>query len=154
TLFAVGRTNKLTAASLPATPVQQTLRAGTVQPLLAEAIHRWQAAGVDTSALGSIQVRIGNLGGGTLGMVSGHTIWLDDNAAGWGWYVDPTPWNDSEFTTPDNQGEQNRIDLLTTLEHEVGHLLGYEHEGDGVMADTLNVGTRRTPSSIFSTSRP
>jgi hypothetical protein len=154
TLFAVGQSNKLTAASLPAKPVQETLRAGVVQPLLAEAIRRWRAAGVDTSALGSIQIQIGNLGGGTLGMASGHTLWLDDNAAGWGWFVDPTPWDDSEFYRPGDQGEQHHMDLLTALEHEVGHLLGYEHQQGGVMAEMLNAGTRRTPPSIFGRERP
>jgi hypothetical protein len=35
--------------------------------------------------------------------------------------------------------------LLTVLEHEVGHLLGKEHQANGVMAETLSPGTRRTP---------
>jgi hypothetical protein len=37
------------------------------------------------------------------------------------------------------------MDLLTVLEHEVGHLLGKEHQAHGVMAETLSPGTRRTP---------
>jgi hypothetical protein len=45
--------------------------------------------------------------------------------------VDPTPWDDSEFTTPGDQGEQGRMHLLTALAHELGHLLGQEHEADG-----------------------
>jgi len=36
------------------------------------------------------------------------------------------------------------MDLLTVLEHEIGHLLGREHEADGVMQETLDAGTRRT----------
>jgi hypothetical protein len=83
----------------------------------------------------------------TYDAVSGILIWLDDNAAGWGWFVDPTPWDDSEFTTPGDQGEQNRMDLLTVLNHEIGHVLGCEHEQTGVMEDTLAAGTRRTPGS-------
>ena len=77
-------------------------------------------------------------------MASGNTIYLDINAAGWGWFVDRTPRNDSEFTRPGNQGEQNRMDLLTVLEHEIGHLLGHDHDDAGVMAETLAAGTRRT----------
>ena len=122
-----------------------------VQPLLDEAIQRWLAEGVDTSILNGIDIRIADLGGTTLGLASGHTITLDDNAAGWGWFVDSTPWDDSEFTTPGNQGEQNRRDLLTVLEHELGHLLGKEHEATGVMIDTLPTGTRRVPSDGIDT---
>jgi hypothetical protein len=146
TLFAVGRGNKLMAESLPAKPINQTLRADTVGPLLTEAIRRWQAAGVDTSGLGSIRIQIANLGGRTLGLAAGHTIYLDANAAGWGWFVDPTPRSDSEFTTPGNQGEQNHMDLLSVLDHELGHVLGLEHAETGVMQDRLAAGTRRAPS--------
>jgi hypothetical protein len=154
TLFAVGQSNNLTAASLPASASHETLRAGAVQPVLTEAIHRWQSAGVNTSSLGSVQVLIGQLARGTLGTASGHTIWLDATAAGWGWFVDPTPGDDSEYSLPGNQGEQNHMDLLTVLEHEVGHLLGYEHQASGVMAETLSAGTRRTPQASPGTGRP
>jgi membrane-associated phospholipid phosphatase len=131
------------AVAAPA-PVNASLRAGQVRPLLAEARARWQAAGIDPSALNGITVRIADLGGLTLGKAAaGGVIWLDGNAAGWGWFVDPTPRNDSEFTTPGNQGEQRRMDLLTVLEHEIGHLLGRGHEATGVMQETLTAGTRR-----------
>ena len=97
--------------------------------------------------LGNLQIGIADLGGTTLGLASGHTIWLDDNAAGWGWFVDPTPADDSEFTTPGNQGEKNRMDLLTVIEHEMGHLVGLDHDDgkDDVMGVSLATGTRRMP---------
>ena len=126
----------------------ESLRADQVQPLLTEALARWQAAGVDTSALNGIDVRVADLGGLTLGEAADGVIWLDDNAAGWGWFVDRTPRNDSEFTRRGNQGEQNRMDLLTVLTHEVGHLLGYDHEAGGVMQETLAAGTRPTVDSV------
>jgi probable HAF family extracellular repeat protein len=123
----------------------EALDPNQVQPLLTEALTRWRTAGVDVSALAGIDIRIADLDDTTLGLASGNTIWLNDNAAGWGWFVDPTPWDDSEFTTPGDEGEQNRMDLLTVLTHEIGHLLDYEHENDGVMQETLTAGTRLTP---------
>lgn len=120
------------------------LSATEVASLLPTALARWQAAGVDTSLFSALNIRIGNLGGTTLGLASGNTIWLDDNAAGWGWFVDSTPGNDSEFVLPGNQGERNRMDLLTVVMHELGHLLGHGHDEEGVMAETLAAGVRRT----------
>jgi hypothetical protein len=140
--------NRLTAASLAGVPISQTLPVEITRPLLTEAATRWQAVRPDAASLCNIDIRIADLGGTTLGLASGHTIWLDDNAAGWGWFVDPTPWDASEFTTPGNQGEQSRMDLLTTLAHEIGHLLGHDHEQDGVMADTLGLGVRHMPDTI------
>jgi hypothetical protein len=138
----------LTAASIGHNPWVATLSAAQANALLPEAFARWQAAGVDTSALAGIDIRIADLGGATLGLADEvhHTIWVDDNAAGWGWFVDPTPWDDSEFTTPGNQGEQNRMDLLTVLDHELGHLLGFAHATTGVMEESVTPGTRRMPA--------
>jgi len=94
-----------------------------------------------------IDVRIADLSGTALGLTSDNTIWLDRNAAGWGWYVDQTPWEDSEFADPDDRGEANRIDLLTVLLHEMGHVFGRDHERTGVMAETLPAGERRAPDT-------
>jgi uncharacterized delta-60 repeat protein len=143
--FAVARflgDDALRGASLAPNPVSQTFSLTDMLPLVDEALSRWRGTGADTSSLHGIDIRITDLGGTTLGLVSGKTIWLDDNAAGWGWFVDPTPWDDSEYTTLGNQGEQRRMDLLTVLAHEIGHLLGYDHEETGVMEDTLAPGTR------------
>ena len=35
------------------------------------------------------------------------------------------------------------MDLLTALEHEIGHLLGFDHADSGVMDATLVVGVRK-----------
>jgi hypothetical protein len=93
--------DRLRAVAAAPAPVNDSLRAGQVQPLPAEALARWQAAGVDPSALHGIDVRIAD----------------------------------------------------TVLGHEVGHLLGRDHEADGVMQETLDAGIRRTigPTNVKDT---
>ena len=141
---AVPAPSPLLAAAVPTKSVEQSLPASGYQPIVAESLRRWEAAGVDTSALSGMTVQVRNLGGTTLGLASGNTIWLDDNAAGWGWFVDSTLGNSSEFSRAGNQGERNRMDLLTVVMHEIGHLLGQDHTDDGVMAETLAASVRRT----------
>ena len=71
--------------------------------------------------------------------------------------MDNTPKSDSEFqqagdplTLPSplrGRGDVGgRMDLLTILEHEVGHFLGYDHTKAGKMADILFTGVRRSPT--------
>jgi hypothetical protein len=140
----------LLAASTPSTISNQTLNLAQAQPLLTEAIARWRSAGFNASSLSNINLQIADLPGTTLGQAQGNTITLDTNAAGWGWFVDKTPKSDSEFKASGNQGEQSRMDLLTVLEHEVGHLLAFDHQQSSVMADTLFAGVRRSPISTLS----
>jgi hypothetical protein len=92
-------------------------------------------------------VQIVDLPGTELGETDGHTVRIDPTAAGWGWFVDRTPRKDTEFTTPGDQGERHHMDLLTVLMHEIGHVLGREHEPAGLMADHLQPGERENPSA-------
>ncbi|WP_164153943.1 hypothetical protein, partial [Stenotrophomonas maltophilia] len=62
-------------------------------------------------------------------------ITIDIDAAGHGWFVDPTPSDSFEFgrlqnaagtdllTDPSNAAA-GHLDLLTTVAHEMGHVLG------------------------------
>ena len=99
-----------------------------------------------------MQFLVVDLPGQFLGTASQNIVRLDADAAGFGWFIDPTPDNDAEFGLSRGSKElralrgpaARRIDLLSVVEHELGHLLGASHsEFGGVMHDTLAPGVRR-----------
>ena len=144
-MFAAG-TPLSTAPPLP-------LSATALRPIVRAAIDRWAAAGLDADQIALMRratFTITDLGGLNLGAADRfrNSIQIDDDAAGFGWFVDPTPENDSEFVLPGDQGEMNRMDLLSVVAHELGHLIGLDHDPDNsnVMGETLATGTRRLPS--------
>ncbi|QDT97284.1 Calx-beta domain-containing protein [Gimesia aquarii] len=104
--------------------------------------------------LENIDIEIVNLTGNTLGRAVTGTIYIDVNAAGYGWFIDDTPGDHSEFeqsshlsliALPDSDAA-GRVDLWSVIMHELGHLLGYDHEAEGVMQETLAPGIRNLPS--------
>ncbi|MCI0460501.1 MAG: PKD domain-containing protein, partial [Gemmataceae bacterium] len=127
----------------------ETLTPAELQPIAAEAIVRWQAAGIapeSLSALSRLQVQITNLPGSYVGLASSQVIWIDTNAAGYGWFVDPTPEDDQEFWASGDNPVRRRLDLLTVVAHEMGHVLGFEHSHDNdIMGETLETGVRLMP---------
>src|SRR5262249_10303470 len=60
------------------------------------------------------------------------------DAAGWGWFTDASP-----GATP----AAGRMDLLTVVEHELGHVLFGVQDGTGLMEATLAPGIRLFPAS-------
>ncbi len=112
-----------------------------------------EALGAGDSRLGlldTVQVVLGNLPGDKLGATMGYEVLIDSNAAGYGWFADPTPADNSEFL---DGATPTGIDLLTVVMHEMGHVLGYgDVAGDSgaVMSATLEAGVRYAPQSAAS----
>jgi hypothetical protein len=104
-----------------------------------------------------VKVKVANLSSGVLGQAMDDTIWIDDDAAGYGWFVDSTPGDDAEFfavgrsslsARKDTAADQ-RADLLTTVMHELGHLLGYgDTTADDLMGAVLPLGVRRVANKL------
>jgi hypothetical protein len=111
------------------------------------------------AALPPVRFAVRDLGGDTLGLASpaDRTVWIDDDAAGNGWFVDPTPDQDEEFLSgaggrlsaaPGGPAE-GKMDLLTAVLHELGHLAGLSDVSAAtnpadLMGDQLAQGTRLT----------
>jgi hypothetical protein len=121
-----------------------------LQPIVREAIARWGAAGVAPArlrAVSQITVGIADFPGPWLGMAFPGVIWIDQNAAGYGWYIDPTPADDAEFPATPGSPAYGKVDLLTVVTHELGHELGFDDTaGNSLMGVFLTPGTRRIPA--------
>ena len=86
-------------ASQPPQGAAALLTDQQLAPIVTEAERRLAAsAGVQILAsMAGVKVEVADLAGGLLGEESGKTILIDQNAAGYGWFVDPTPSDNSEF---------------------------------------------------------
>ncbi len=138
------------------------LRAEQLAPLQQVAIDAWAAIGANTDPLADVRLIVTDLGGDLLGLTYGgidgtSTVYLDDDAGGRGWFVDATPAVDEEFVAGQSAWQltavtgaaAGRIDLLTLLQHEFGHVLGFEHAAPGslrLMDMNLSSGERRMPT--------
>jgi hypothetical protein len=131
-----------------------------VTPLILDALNvvgsaaLTRASGLGIGPLpGSVHFAIGNLGGDYLGLAlpAANTVLIDDNAAGHGWFVDPTPLQDKEFAggvALAGGPAAGKMDLLTVVLHELGHLAGLDDsigpaQGASLMSGTLPAGVRR-----------
>jgi hypothetical protein len=101
-----------------------------------------------------VRFAIDDLPGSRLGFASGDLVVIDRDAGGFGWFIDPTPDDDVEFVratdgilaAAEGTSADDRMDLLTAVMHELGHVLGLEDlEADhkAVMSATLAPGIRK-----------
>ena len=121
----------------------------TLLPVVDRAIGVWSAMPLSSqqeNLLQDVEVYITDLPGSNLGQALGNTISIDANAAGHGWFVDPTPGANEEFDQQVSQGlladangpAADRMDLLTVVLHEMGHVLGHGDLDDILSDDVMN----------------
>jgi hypothetical protein len=150
-------------ASIEAVPLAEA----ELKPIVAEAIGRWDVAGFVPEMVGSlpsVEFAVTDLPGTYLGAASGTKVEIDEDAAGHGWFVDATPDRDEEFAPVAGSPElyalaaeaTGRMDLLTVVEHELGHVAGLADRPSGtgeMMSGQLAAGVRRV-SAVSAEAEP
>jgi hypothetical protein len=147
------------AAGGPVSPVVNPAAALTeagLAPIVQQAEQHLADLGVpvDASLLNFLNFHVTSLQNGILGITWQHDIWIDQGAAGYGWYIG----SNSAFG-PSSIGQDRlagvgsaavgKMDLETVVEHELAHVLGFA-SGDAailpnnLMTATLAAGVRRT----------
>jgi hypothetical protein len=133
------------------------LRANELEAMVEKAVQRWldsgQVSAEAVTHLGGLRIEVVDLPGALLGQYTGDAIRIDTDAAGYGWFVDPTPDTDEEFTLATLEGTlkststssaYGEMDLLSVLSHELGHALDLVHGDEGMIA-SLEAGERELP---------
>jgi uncharacterized delta-60 repeat protein len=135
----------------PAAPGAAELSTGALHEAVQAALGRLAAAGVSPAVLArlaSVTAEIRPLPGGLLGeaLPRQGLILLEASGAGYGWFVDPTPYQDEEYAGGQalaGTAAAGRMDLLTAVLHELGHIAGLaDDDGSPLMADSLPPGGR------------
>ena len=157
--FAGGGTPQFAAAVAPVVASTIAVTGAELSPIVAEATALWIAAlgpnDARLAALKDVTILVTDLPGGLLGSTVGTTISLDNDGAGWGWFIDPTPGGNSEFAINVLVGDymatgsspaSGRMDLLSTVLHEMANVMGMAEDlGRDVTGAVLSAGERRLP---------
>jgi hypothetical protein len=151
--------NLIASVAPEAVIAESALTDDDLAPIVDEAIERWtDALGIDdalAASLHEVSFQIVDFSDLTLGRAFEDTILIDADAAGYGWFVDTTPYDDVEFSRLNEEGElvadsasdaYGDMDLLTVVMHELGHVLGLEDldpDTHDLMSETLDAGVRQ-----------
>ncbi|MDF1751216.1 MAG: PKD domain-containing protein [Verrucomicrobiales bacterium] len=130
-----------------------------IQKLTDAAIERWKNSGLteeQVEVLEIIEVSVIEIEGLALGYAEGTNIYLDSDAFGQGWWVDSTPLDDVEFYMDEegimsalDSAASNRMDLLTVMMHEMGHVIGLEDLYSEADSNNLMFGSAQTGVRIL-----
>ncbi|QDT26386.1 hypothetical protein Enr10x_16870 [Gimesia panareensis] len=154
----IQRTGPLLAAAGASSTSAPSITQSDLDSVVDAALSYWESAGLSDAQLEllqSVNFVLADLPDAMLGGAAGTTVLIDVNAAGYGWFVDGTPLDSSEFTLIDGSllagsgsAAFGQMDLLTVVMHELGHTLGLEDLAtDGtLMSDSLDVSERRLPT--------
>jgi hypothetical protein len=143
-------TQPLQAAASKTSADASSITDAQIDSILSTALGLWQQAGISSSTIDpwrKDRVVIADLPGDLLGVSILDKIMIDRDAAGWGWFIDPTPDQSEEFVS--NKGttdaSRSRVDLLSVVLHELGHAFGWSDQANegGVMGERLAPGVRR-----------
>lgn len=150
TLLDAAASNLIIAAQLPEMPIPAMLTGQDVESVTVE-LPPNIVSNVAGPNIQDVSIQIVDLPGNQLAKTVGNTIYLDTNAAGWGWFIDTTPTDSSEFqqdavsktlVAPASSPASSQIDLVSVLMHELGHVAGLTHTDEGLMSSTLLPGQR------------
>jgi CSLREA domain-containing protein len=148
----------------PAVVVSESLSQQQLDAVVSGAIERWSATGLtpqQIAILRDIKFDVADLGNSYLGEADRHDhILIDRGAAGRGWFIDSSTLSDSYFAqaisatrlySDPYSAPAGHVDLLTAIEHEMGHKLGLDDsyaakDRDSVMYGYLMVDERRLPA--------
>ena len=116
--FVSGGSPLTAASSIAAAPNADRLDEALLAQHTANAAALWASQGVPAETLDAVHFAVADLTADKLGLAFGSTIYIDANAAGYGW----------SFNSLDVDLTDRGMDLLTVVMHEMGHALGLDDD--------------------------
>jgi hypothetical protein len=135
---ATGTSATSPAAAAASSAVTMSLTQAQLDTMVAAAIDRWAAAGAtpeQIAAMKAVSVTVADIAGLQVGDSTPGHILVSSSGGGYGWFLDATPDDDVEFSgsgtalnAEPGTLPYGHVDLLTVIEHELGHQIGVEDD--------------------------